>query len=74
MKCHFCKGTMVKGVTSYTVNRNGYHLVLDKVPAFLCKQCGEPLFESHDVEVMQSLIKELDNKTEALNMPSQISP
>ncbi len=66
MECYLCKGKMKKGETSYVVNRKGYHLVLDKVPAHICGQCGEPYFEEHEVELVQEMIREIDHKSEAL--------
>lgn len=66
MDCIYCKGKMEKGTTSYVVNRKGYHLVLDDVPAHICTQCGEPYFEPKGVEVVQAMIQEIDSKAEAL--------
>ena len=66
MDCFYCKGKMEKGKTSYVVNRKGYHLVLDNVPAFICMQCGEPYFEPEGVELVQAMIRDIDQKTQAL--------
>jgi YgiT-type zinc finger domain-containing protein len=66
MECFYCKGKMKKGKTSYVVNRRGYHLVLDQVPAFICGQCGEPYFEPEGVELVQQMIREIDQKAEEL--------
>ena len=45
MKCLHCQGEMKKGVTPFHVDREGCHLTLDKVPAWVCTQCGESYFE-----------------------------
>lgn len=66
MECSFCKGKMVKGKTSYMVNRRGYHLVIDNVPAYICQQCGEPHFEPAGVEKIQAMIQDIDRDAEAL--------
>jgi len=66
MECFYCKGTMEKGQTTYTINRKGYHIVIDHVPAYICKQCGEPYFESNGIRLVQEIIHEVDNKTEQL--------
>ena len=66
MECFYCKGSLKKGKTSYVVNRKSYHLVLDSIPAYICKQCGEPLFTSEGAELIQEMIGELDRRTEAL--------
>ncbi len=66
MECTFCRGKMKKGKTSYVINRKGYHLVLDNVPAYICTQCGEPYFESEGVEIVQAMIRDIDQRSEAL--------
>ncbi len=62
MKCLYCQGTMKKGMTSYNVNRKGYHLLLDKVPAWICGQCGEPCFEEPEVQSIQDVIRGIDRQ------------
>ncbi|MBI4649991.1 YgiT-type zinc finger protein [Candidatus Desantisbacteria bacterium] len=32
---------MEKSTVSYTVDRKGYHLFIEKIPANVCSQCGE---------------------------------
>lgn len=66
MKCHYCKGNMKKGKTTYTIHRKGYHFVMYNVAAWLCEQCGEPLFEEKEVDSIQNLIKTLDTQTNKL--------
>ena len=67
MKCHYCKGLMTQGRTSYTINRDGYHLVIDNVPALICQQCGEPYFYEKEVDMIQELIKEVDSRSEKIH-------
>jgi len=66
MKCLYCGGTLRKGKTSYTVNRKGYHLIIDEVPAWICEQCGEVMFDESVVEAIQDLIREVDSRVETL--------
>jgi YgiT-type zinc finger domain-containing protein len=33
MNCIYCQGVLEQKQVSYTVNRKGYHLILDDVPA-----------------------------------------
>lgn len=66
MQCLSCRGTLRLGHTSYTVNRKGYHLILDDVPAWICDQCGEPLFDEDAVRVIQAMIREMDDQIENL--------
>jgi YgiT-type zinc finger domain-containing protein len=45
VECLYCKGTLIRKSVSYTATRKGYHLIIDDVPAWVCEQCGEPLYE-----------------------------
>jgi YgiT-type zinc finger domain-containing protein len=62
MQCHFCGGDMKKGITTYTLNKAGYHLLIDDVPAWICQQCNEACFEENAVEIMQEMIINLDRQ------------
>jgi YgiT-type zinc finger domain-containing protein len=53
MECIHCHGTLERGHTSYTVNRKGYHLIIDNVLAWICAQCGEALFDEETVKAIQ---------------------
>ncbi|MFZ2302664.1 MAG: type II toxin-antitoxin system MqsA family antitoxin [Gallionella sp.] len=65
MKCLHCQGEMKKGTTPFHVDRKGCHLTLDKVPAWVCSQCGEPYFEATQVDAIQDLIQSVEKKTQA---------
>jgi len=60
MECYFCKGKMKRGRTTYTVNKKGYHLLIDDVPAWICTKCGEAYFEGEGIDAVQDVIKSLD--------------
>lgn len=66
VKCIYCKAEMQKGATPYHIDRNGYHLLLDKVPAWICSQCGEPYYEEKEVEEIQAAIQEMDKHASRL--------
>jgi len=67
MECIFCKGDMKKATAPFHVDRNGYHVTFDNVPAWLCMQCGEPYFEESQVEGIQKAIKDIDKNTAQLH-------
>ena len=46
------------------IDRNGIHIGFDDVPAWVCKQCGEPYFEESEVDYIQSVIRAIDQETE----------
>lgn len=66
MECPYCQGKLVTGNTSYTVNRNGYHLIIDDVPVLICEQCHEPLFTEEAVHLVQKMIRVLDTQRKEL--------
>ncbi len=66
MECPNCHGRLVSGRTTYTVNRNGYHLIIDDVPALICQQCKEPLFTEDAVRLVQQMVRSLDAKRQEL--------
>jgi len=66
MECLYCKGELTRPKVSYTANRNGYHLIIDDVPAWVCRQCGEPLFDEEITEAIQAMLREMDRRQEQL--------
>ena len=60
MECYFCKGKMKRGRTTYTVNKKGYHLLIDDAPALICTRCEEAYFEGEGIDAIQDVIKSLD--------------
>jgi YgiT-type zinc finger domain-containing protein len=61
MKCLHCQGTLVRRETQHTANRKGYHLILD-VPAWVCEQCGEPLFDEATVDAIQDILRSVESR------------
>lgn len=66
MKCLLCKGEMEKAMVNYTVDRKGYHLFIEKLPAYVCSQCGERFFEEKEVGAIQDMIRSLEEKLQAV--------
>ena len=62
MKCIFCKGTMELSKVSYTVDRQGYHLFIKDIPAYVCSQCGEQYFEEQETMSIQNLLKSFEQQ------------
>ena len=57
---------MKKGSTALHIDRQGCHLLLDSVPAWVCEQCGEAYFDEAEVNAIQDLIKSVEQKAQAL--------
>ncbi len=66
MQCYSCKGKLRRGETTYTITRKDYHLIIDHVPAWVCEQCGEVMFDEMQVKVIQRLIENADVGVSAL--------
>ena len=69
MECVYCKGTLARKRVSYTVTRKGYHLIIDDVPAWVCEQCGESLFDEETVDAIQKMLYEVDTRLKKLAIP-----
>ncbi len=69
MECLYCKGVLVRKKVSYTATRQGYHLIIDDVPAWACEQCGEPLFDEGTVDAIQEMLREIGVRVEKLAIP-----
>ena len=67
MECGYCRGVLAGKRTSYSATRRGYHLIIDQVPAWVCEQCGEPLFDEETVDAIQRLLRDVDAR---LNEPA----
>ena len=63
----FCQGTMQKGFAPFHVDRHGYHITFDNVPAWVCGQCGEPSFEAVEVDEIQKAISDMDRHAMEVN-------
>jgi hypothetical protein len=53
---------MRRSTAPFHVDRKGYHLSLDEVPAWVCSQCGEAYFEEREAESIQTLLSQLDEQ------------
>ena len=66
MECLHCKGRMEKATAPFFIERKGYHIHWDAIRAWVCTQCGEPLFEEKEVEQIQRVLSLLDRETKPL--------
>lgn len=63
MECIHCKGRLERTAAPFSIDRKGYHIHWDALPAWVCTQCGEPLFESQDVRAIQDALRTLDRES-----------
>ncbi len=66
MKCMYCQGKMERRTAPFHIDRKGYHLLFDKIPAWVCSQCGEVYFEEVEVDSIQAVIPVVDEQVERL--------
>lgn len=53
MRCLRCQGAVEKGTAPVRVERNGYKLAWEQVPAWVCKRCELAYFEPCEVETIR---------------------
>ncbi len=70
MECLYCKGRMEKTTAPFSIEKKGYHIHWDAIPAWVCKQCGEALFEEKEVERIQQILLVLDKENKLLTKAS----
>ena len=68
MKCIHCQGKMNRGTAPFHVDRKGYHILFDAIPAWVCTQCGESYFEEAEVKAIQDVIRAVDQQTEKITL------
>jgi YgiT-type zinc finger domain-containing protein len=66
----YCQGEMERSTAPFHIDRKGYHLLFDRVPAWVCSQCGEVYFEEVEVNSIQAVIRAVDERVEKLAVPA----
>lgn len=66
MKCVFCRGKMKKGAIPFHIDRKGIHVTFDSVPAMVCQQCGQAMFEEAEARTIDKVIAGLDKNLKKL--------
>jgi YgiT-type zinc finger domain-containing protein len=49
------------------IDRKGYHLTLEAVPAWVCQQCGEVYFDEAEVDSIQEIIQAVEDRTKKMS-------
>jgi YgiT-type zinc finger domain-containing protein len=68
MKCIHCQGEMKRGTAPFHIERENIHISLDKIPAWVCSQCGEVYFEEKEIEILEQLIQSIEAQNKKLTM------
>lgn len=57
MNCPHCEGPLHRAPAPFHIDHGSVHLDLDAVPAWVCEQCGEALFDAADVDTIQAILR-----------------
>ena len=66
--CSFCKGTLKKGKTEFTVKSGNSIVSVKNVPAYICENCGEAYFDPDVSRRIDKVMKDF-HKGELLAHP-----
>lgn len=59
MRCLRCQGVVRKGTAPVHVDRDGYKLAWEQVPAWVCTRCAMSYFEPQEVETVRKAVRAL---------------
>jgi len=55
-QCSVCKGRLEKQFVTYSQYLDGQFVIVENMPAWVCQQCGDRLYDPDMVEKLQRLI------------------
>ena len=64
-----CRGKMRRSTAPFHVERAGYRLSFETIPAWVRNQCGEAYFEEREVSAIQTAVDSLDRQAQQLSTP-----
>ncbi len=71
--CPLCKGHMIKGTTTFTVDYEKGVIVVRHVPALVCAQCGEAWIEDEQSAKLEALVQEAKNHARQLEVIDMVA-
>lgn len=67
MNCALCKGNLTRGEVNHIIDLGGDIIIIKKVPANICNQCGEYYVDTQIAVKLKRIVNELrKNKAEVL--------
>lgn len=62
MRCLSCKmEEMTESTNSYFVKLNNCYVIIENVPCFKCKQCGEVYYKASVLEKIDDILEKIEN-------------
>jgi YgiT-type zinc finger domain-containing protein len=66
-QCSLCKGKLEKGNINHVVNIDNLIIIIKKVPAEVCKQCGEYYLDHEVAKKVEDIVDNVkNNKAEVI--------
>ena len=56
VRCIRCDGRMQRGTAPVLIERRGYRLAWDALPAWICTRCESPYFEEREVGLIRQAL------------------
>jgi len=69
VKCYECGGEMVEAVTTLHMEKDGRPLIIEDVPAKVCKQCGEEYIAGPVAEKIGKILDEELTQAKHISVP-----
>jgi YgiT-type zinc finger domain-containing protein len=69
MTCAFCKGELEERLIRYVSEFEGRVVVVENVPALVCRQCGEKFIRPEVVENIQRVVWERPSPKRSAEVP-----
>ena len=63
MRCYLCGGKAEKRPVTYSLQTNRGLVLIEGVPAFVCIQCGEKLFELRVIRTLERIRDKIESGT-----------
>jgi YgiT-type zinc finger domain-containing protein len=61
MRCLRCQGSIERGSAPVHVERNGYRMAWENVPAWVCGRCELAYFEPEEVETIRNAVRAMQS-------------
>ena len=61
MECFYCKGNTEDRAKTHAVTLENAVIIIKKVPAMVCTQCGEAYFSDLVMQRLETIIDQLEN-------------
>ena len=69
MECDICGGPVVEKEVTYRIEIDDKLIVVEQVPARICRQCGETLYSAETVERLQETAWQQKSPSRVLETP-----